>query len=189
MFTTSTTATREALPAAGTWEIDPTHSTVEVVARHLMVSKVRGRFGGFTGTVVVGEDVTDTALDVTIDASSIDTSTPDRDEHLRGADFLDVAQYPTITFTARGAEHVRGDHWQVPGELTIRGVTRPVVLDLEFLGVHTDPWGNEKAAFEATAEVDREEFGITWNQALEAGGVLVGRTLKVELQVQLGRAA
>lgn len=185
----TTTATRSALPAAGTWAIDPTHSTVEVVARHLVVSKVRGRFGSFSGTIAVGEDVADTRVDVTIDAASIDTGTPDRDAHLRGADFLDVESYPSITFTADRAVHVSGDHWELPGTLTIRGTSRPVTLDLEFLGVQTDPWGNDKAAFEATAEVDREEFGITWNQGLETGGVLVGKVLKVELQVQLGHQA
>lgn len=183
------TVTRAALPTAGTWAIDPTHSTVEVVARHLMLSKVRGRFGAFSGSIEVGEDVASSRIDVSIDAASIDTGTPDRDAHLRSADFLDVESHPAITFTSDHAEHVRGDHWQVPGTLTIRGVSQPVTLDLEFLGVQTDPWGNEKAAFEATAEVDREAFGITWNQGLEAGGVLVGKVLKVELQVQLGRQA
>jgi polyisoprenoid-binding protein YceI len=183
-----TTTTRQALPAAGTWAIDPAHSTVEAAVRHLMVSRVRGRFQTFSGTVTVGEDVADSSIDVTIDAASIDTGTPDRDGHLRSPDFLDVEQYPTITFRSERVEPDGGDRWRVPGTLTLRGVSQPVTLDVEFLGVQTDPWGNEKAGFEASAEIDREAFGITWNQGLEAGGVLVGRTVRVDLAIQLGAA-
>jgi polyisoprenoid-binding protein YceI len=187
--TTATTATdRAALPAAGTWAIDPTHTSIEAVARHLVVSKVRGRFTEFSGTVTVGEDVTDSAIDIAISAASIDTGTPDRNAHLRSADFLDVETHPDITFRSTSVEPA-GNRWHVPGELTIRGATRPVTLDVTYLGTTTDPWGNPKAAFEATAELDREAFGMTWNQALETGGVLVSKTLKVELAVQLAPAS
>lgn len=185
---TPTTTDRATLPAAGTWAIDPTHTSVEAVARHLVVSKVRGRFTEFSGTVTIGEDVTASAMDIEIAAASIDTGTPDRDAHLKSPDFLDVETHPTITF--RSTEVVpAGDRWQVPGELTIRGVARPVTLDVAYLGTTTDPWGNPKAVFEATAELDREAFGMTWNQALETGGVLVSKTLKVELAVQLAPAS
>ena len=173
----------------GTWNLDAAHSDVDFVVRHAGISKVRGTFHAVEGQLVIAEQFTQSSVDVTVDVASISTKNEGRDAHLRSADFLDVESHPAITFTSDHAEHVRGDHWQVPGTLTIRGVSQPVTLDLEFLGVQTDPWGNEKAAFEATAEVDREAFGITWNQGLEAGGVLVGKVLKVELQVQLGRQA
>lgn len=179
------TMARETLPAAGTWAIDSAHSSVEVVARHLVVSRVRGRFPSFSGTVTIGEDVTDSAINVSIDTASIDTGVEDRDQHLRSADFLDVKSHPAITFQSTQVQHVDGKRWQVPGELTIRGESRPVTLDVEFLGTQTDPWGNDKAAFEARATVARDDFGMTWNQALEAGGVLVGKELTVELLVQL----
>lgn len=188
MSTTTASIARETLPAAGSWAIDPAHSSVEAVVRHLMVSKVRGRFAAFSGTVEIGEDITTSSIDVSIDAASIDTGASDRDGHLRSGDFLDVENHPTITFRSQAVQHVDGDRWQVPGELTIRGVAQPVTLDLEFLGTQTDPWGNDKAAFEAVAEIDREAFGITWNAALESGGVLVGKTIKVELGIQLAQA-
>lgn len=190
MTTTSTVSVERAtLPAAGTWVIDPTHTSIEAVARHLVVSKVRGSFKEFSGTVVIGDDVADTTIEVLIDAASIDTGVADRDGHLRSPDFLDVENFPQVTFRASSATPVSGNRWQVPGELTLRGVTAPTTLDLEFLGVTTDPWGNTKAAFEATTEIDREAFGITWNQALETGGVLVSKTLKVDLSVQLAQQA
>lgn len=180
------TIARETLPQVGTWTIDAAHSEVEATVRHLMVAKVRGGFTSFSGTVTIPEDVSQSSIDVSIDAASISTGVEDRDGHLRSPDFLDVENHPTITFRSQSAQHVDGDKWQVPGELTIRGVTRPVTLDLEFLGtVDSDPWGNTRAAFEATTEIDRESFDITWNQALEAGGVMVGKTLRIDLAVQL----
>jgi polyisoprenoid-binding protein YceI len=184
MSTDLRTATA-ALPTTGTWVIDPSHSAIDFVAKHLVVSKVRGRFASFAGTVEVAEPITASSVDVTIDAESIVTNDAQRDAHLTSADFLDVEQYPTLRFRSTGAHHRDGDHWSIPGELTIRNVTRPVELAVENLGVFTDPWGNQKAAFTATADLDREAFGITWNQALETGGVLVGRTVRIELDVQL----
>jgi polyisoprenoid-binding protein YceI len=172
------------LPTPGTWVIDPSHSTVGFTARHLMVSRVRGRFTEFSGTVVVGEAVEDSTVSVTIQAASFTTGDEQRDGHVRSGDFLDVEAFPTLTFEGR-APRRSGDGWTLPGELTIRGVTRPVELAVEALGVLADPWGNRKAALAATTEIDREEFGITWNAALEAGGVLVGPKVKIELDVQL----
>jgi len=172
------------LPTPGTWVIDPSHSTVGFTARHLMVSRVRGRFTEFSGTVVVGEAVEDSTVSVTIQAASFTTGDEQRDGHVRSGDFLDVEAFPTLTFEGRAPRRA-GDGWVLPGQLTIRGVTRPVELEVEALGVLADPWGNRKAALAATTEIDREEFGITWNAALEAGGVLVGPKVKIELDVQL----
>jgi polyisoprenoid-binding protein YceI len=171
------------LPAAGPWVIDPAHSSVEIVARHMMISKVRGRFGSFAGRVNVGERPEESSVEVTIDADSIDTADARRDEHLRAADFLDVANHPQITFRSTSVRPGRRGHWEVTGDLTLLGVTRPVTLDVELEGVGA-AYGGPRAVFSGTAEVDREEFGLTWNMALEAGGVLVGRQLKIELSIQ-----
>jgi polyisoprenoid-binding protein YceI len=174
------------LPATGTWVFDTSHSSVEFVARHLMVSKVRGGFGAFSGTVTVTDPIVDSTVEVTIDTASFTSGDENRDAHVRGEDFLDVDRFPALTFKGSGPRQ-NGSTWVLPGELTIRDVTRPVELEVEALGVLADPWGNEKAAFSATAEIDREEFGVTWNAALEAGGVLVGNTVRIEIDVQLGR--
>jgi polyisoprenoid-binding protein YceI len=171
------------LPAPGTWVIDPSHSSVEVVARHMMISKVRGRFADFSGRIVVGERPGDSSVEVTIDAASIDTADARRDEHLRAADFLDVADHPEITFRSTSIRPGRRGHWDVTGDLTLRGVTRPVSLDVELEGIGA-AYGGPRAVFSGVTEVDREEFGLTWNMALETGGVLVGRQLKIELSIQ-----
>ena len=176
------------LPAAGTWTVDASHSSLEAVAKHLVVSKVRGRFSRFEGTIVVAEALEDSTVDVTIDAASIDTNDEQRDGHLRGEDFLDVEKHPTLTFRSSSVKEA-GDHYVVPGELTIRGVSRPVELEVDYLGLVKDPWGNDKAGFSATTTIDREEFGITWNAALETGGVLVGKNLKIEIDLQLAQQA
>jgi len=174
------------LPAAGAWVFDPSHSSVEFVARHLMVSKVRGGFSTFSGTVTVADPVEDSRVEVAIDAASFTSGDDNRDAHVRGEDFLDVERFPALTFKGSGPRK-NGAGWILPGELTIRDVTRPVELAVEALGVIADPWGNEKAVFSATAEIDREEFGVTWNAALETGGVLVGPKVRIEIDVQLGR--
>ena len=182
------TVTTSLLPATGTWVIDPSHSSVEFVARHLVVTKVRGRFASFSGTVTVAEPLDGSSVEVTIDAASISTNDEQRDGHVRGADFLDVDNHPTLTFRG-SAPREAGDGWVLPGELTIRGVSQPVELSVEPLGVVVDPWGNPKAGFTASTEIDREAFGLTWNQALEAGGVLVGKTVRIELDIQLAPQA
>jgi polyisoprenoid-binding protein YceI len=189
-MSTSDTATGTATgtiapPAPGRWVIDPAHSSIEAIARHMMVSKVRGRFESFSGTVEVGEDPTESAIDISIDAKSINTNEEQRDQHLRSADFLDADEHPQLTFTSTRIEHVEGDSYRVIGELTIRGETHPVELDVDYFGVNTDPFGSERALFQATTKLNREDWDMTWNQALETGGVLVGKKLDVAIDVQL----
>lgn len=176
------------IPAAGTYAIDTAHSTVEFVARHLMISKVRGRFTDVAGEIRIADVPEESSVEVTIGTASVDTGEAGRDEHLRGPDFFDVAGYPTITFRSTGVALAKGGHWTVDGELTIRGVTRPVTLDVEFEGSSPSPWGDQRIGFTASAEVDREDWGLTWNQALETGGVLVGKKVRIELGVQGIRA-
>jgi len=180
----STTTTTLNTLTAGTWAIDPTHTEVGFVARHLMVTKVRGSFTDVTGTVEVAENVTDSVANVVIKTASVSTGTPDRDGHLRSADFFDVETYPEITFVSTAF-----DGESLTGDLTIKDVTRSVTLDVEFNGVATDPWGNEKAAFEATADINRTDWGLTWNANLEKGGVLVSEKVKLVLDVQLAKQA
>ena len=192
MTTSTTTATRTwegtTVPAPGTYTIDPAHSTVEFVARHLMVSKVRGGFARFDGTITIAEHPEESALDVTIDTASITTGANDRDAHLRSGDFLDAEQFPVMNYRGRKVERTSGG-WRVLGDLTIRDLTLPVPMDVEFLGAIADPWGNTKSAFSARAEIDREAFGLTWNVALESGGVLVGKKVAIEIEVQLAPSA
>lgn len=176
------------VPTVGTWDIDPTHSTVSAVARHLVVSKVRGVFGTFSGTIVVAEDPTQSSVDVTIDAASIDTKVEDRDNHLRSPDFLDVENHPQLHFKSTSVQ-AHGDDWKVIGDLTMRGETHPVELDMEFLGVMKDPWGNDKAIFEAEAKIEREKWGLSWNAPLETGGVLVSKEFKIEIAAQAAKQA
>lgn len=187
----STTATREIqgtqVPVAGTYTIDPSHTTVEFVARHLMITKVRGRFTDFEGVVEIADVPEQSRAEVTIQAASIDTADASRDEHVRSEEFLDAERHPTLTFRSTSVERGKGDAWKLHGELTVRGVTRPVVLDVEFEGTQTDPWGGERIGFTAATEVDREDWGLTWNQVLETGGVLVGRKIRIELGVQAVR--
>ena len=179
--------TTQILPATGTWTIDASHSEVGFSVRHLGISKTRGRFGAFTGALEIdAEDPSKSSVAVEIDAASIDTKDAGRDEHLRGEDFFAAEQFPTVTFRSTGVRG-EGTDWVVEGELTIRGVTKPVVLETELVGLERDPWGNDRVGFAATTEVNREDFGLTWNQVLESGGLLVGKTAKVELEVELVR--
>ena len=177
------------LPPAGTWQIDPSHSEIQFSVRHMMISKVRGRFREFAGTIEIGERPEDSRVDVVIEAASIDTRDRTRDEHLRSADFLDVERFPEVRFRSTSAGPGEKDRWDVTGDLTVRDVTRPVVLHVEFSGGTVDPWGNLRAGFLADAEIDREEFDITWNQALEAGGFLLGKGVRVEIDVEAIRRA
>jgi polyisoprenoid-binding protein YceI len=177
------------LPAPGTFVIDPSHSTVGFVARHLMVTKVRGRFTQVEGTVTIAENALESGAQATIQTASIATNDEGRDQHLRSADFFDVETYPTITFTSTGLKEAGKGEFVLLGDLTIKGVTRPVELDLEIEGVAGDPWGGERVAFSASTDVDREDWGLTWNVALESGGVLVGKKVKLELEVQAVRQA
>ncbi|HEX8769143.1 MAG TPA: YceI family protein [Acidimicrobiales bacterium] len=181
--TISTRSTDASLaPDPGTYKIDSSHSMVEFVGRHLVVTKVRGRFTDFAGEIVVGESPEDSAVNVTIQAASIDSGDERRDEHLRGPDFLDVENFPTLEFhNTKTEQSARGV--KVEGDLTIKGVTRPVVLDAEYDGSFGDPWGGQRIGFSATTEIDREDWGLTWNVALESGGVLVSKKVKIELTV------
>ena len=164
----------------GTWTVDPSHSEVAFVARHLMVAKVRGRFTEVSGTVEVGETLADTSVRALASAASISTNQADRDGHLRSGDFLDVEAYPELTFVST---LVTAD--SMTGDLTIKGVSRPVTFDLEFDGVQADPWGNTKAGFTATTSINRSEWGLTWNAALEGGGVLVSDKIAITLEIEL----
>ena len=178
-------------PSAGgsSWQIDPAHSHVEFAVRHLMISTVKGAFGDVRGAVWVDESDARTVLvDVTIQVASIDTRQEQRDAHLRSADFFDAARFPTITFRSRMVEGNHHDsEFRLVGDLTIRGVTREVVLAVSNEGSLTDPWGAERAGFSAQGKIDRTDFGLTWNQALEAGGVVVGNEVKISIEVELVR--
>lgn len=174
------------VPAPGTWVLDPAHTSVEFVARHLVVTRVRGTFHRLEGSIEVAERPEDSRVEVTIHADSLDTRVGDRDAHLRSPDFLDVEQHPTIEFRSTGIRPT-GERWEVEGDLTIRGTTRPVILGVEFLGVFTDPFGNDKAAFTATTEIDREDWGLTWNVPLEGGGWLVSKSVQIEIEAQAAR--
>jgi polyisoprenoid-binding protein YceI len=176
-----------ALPTPGVWEIDAAHSSVGFVARHLMVAKARGRFTRFTGSIAIGETPEASSVSASIDASSIDTAEPTRDAHLRSPDFLDVERFPTLEFRNVAARQTGATTLELDGELTIRDVTRPVTLEVSYEGLTPDPFGNERAVFSAETEIDREEWGITWNKALETGGVLVGRRVKIELEIEAVR--
>jgi polyisoprenoid-binding protein YceI len=190
-MTTPTLSVREydglTIPAPGTFAIDPTHTEVAAVVRHLVVSKVRGSFSGITGSITVAENPEESTVVATIPAETINTGVVDRDNHLRGADFLDVATYPTLEFRSTGLAHRRGERFVLRGELTLHGVTREVELDLEFDGVARNPFGKDVIAFTATTEFDREDFGMTWNVALEAGGVLVSKKVTVQISAQAVR--
>jgi polyisoprenoid-binding protein YceI len=173
----------------GTWTIDPSHSTVGFVARHLMITKVRGRFTDFSGSIEVTPDPLQSHVQATVDLASIDTGDENRDAHLRSADFFDVdgGGSPTMTFTSTGIKDDDGDY-TLHGDLTVNGVTHAVDFALEFDGVNTDPWGNTKVAFSATTEINRKDYGIEWNVTLETGGVLVSDKVKVELDIQAVKA-
>jgi polyisoprenoid-binding protein YceI len=177
------TTTAVNLPT-GTWAIDPAHSAATFSVRHLMVSKVRGRFTSFSGTISVPDDPFASTVEATIDVASIDTHDAGRDEHLRSGDFLEIDTYPTITFRSTGVRGDSPDDLVLVGDLTIRGVTRSVDLALEFNGVAADPWGGTRAGFSATTEVSRKDFGMEWNVALETGGFVVGDKVKIELEVE-----
>lgn len=187
-MTTTAPQIRTELPTPGSWTIDASHSSVEFVVRHLMVSRVRGRFADFHGEIEVAARPEDSKVAVAISTASITTGDEQRDGHLRSADFFDADQFPTIAFRSTGVRPV-GTRWAVDGELTVRGESRPVTLDLEYRGTIGDPFGSDKAVFSASTEIDREEWGLTWNQALESGGVLVGKKAKIEIEVQAVRNA
>jgi polyisoprenoid-binding protein YceI len=168
----------------GTWVVDPAHTSLSFSAKHMMISTVSGSFGSFEGSFTIDEDVSASTARAEIDASSIQSGAPDRDGHLRSPDFLDVERFPKITFASTALEAVSETEAKMTGDLTIRDTTRPVTLDVEFVGTTPDLFTDgTRVAFTATTKFDREDFGLTWNKALESGGVLVGKTVKLSLEV------
>ena len=172
-----------------TWNIDASHSTVGFAIRHMVFSKVRGRFSTYTGALHLDDDLARSSVEVAIDAASIDTGTAQRDTHLRSPDFFDVEKFPQLRFRSTKVEDAGDGRLRVTGELTIRDVTREVILEAESGGRGKDPWGNERIGFVAKTSIDRKDFGLKWNQLLEAGGVLVGDRVDIELDVQAVQAA
>ena len=168
---------------AGTWVLDPAHSEVTFSLRHMMISKVRGEFGLKSATIEAPANPLEAKVTASVDAASISTGDQNRDNHLRSADFFDVETYPTIDFVSTGVRYEGGD-FLVDGDLTMHGVTKPVTFELEFGGFGTDPYGNYKAGATAKTVVNREDFGLTWNAALESGGVLVGKDVTITLDLQ-----
>jgi polyisoprenoid-binding protein YceI len=177
------------VPTPGTFVLDPGHSRVGFVARHLMVTKVRGHFAEVEGTVVVADDPLQSTAQATMQAVSITTGSDDRDAHLRSGDFLLVDEHPTVTYRSTGISGLSGDTFTVEGELTINGISLSVPLAVEVDGVAKDPWGGERLSLTARGEIDREAFGLTWNVALEGGGVLVSKKVVLEIEAQLVRQA
>jgi polyisoprenoid-binding protein YceI len=174
--------------ATNTWKLDPSHTTIEFSARHMMFTTVKGRFADVEGTITLNGDSPETAaVEATMNAASIDTRNEQRDQHLRSADFLDAEQFPTVAFKSTKIAGTE-EHFSVTGDLTIRGVTKAVTLDVTYEGTGKDPWGNERMGFSAAGKIDRRDFGLTWNQALEAGGVLVSNEIKIHIDAQLVRA-
>ena len=185
--TTTSTATSTATglaAATGTWAIDPSHSRLGFAAKHAMVTTVRGQFNAFAGSLVLdGTDPSGSSATVDIEAASFTSGSEDRDNHVKSGDFLDVENYPTLSFTASSVRQLRDDQFVMTGDLTIRGTTRPVEITAELEGVSTDPFGNDRIGFTGTTQISRKDFGLTWNVALEAGGVLVSDKVKITLDV------
>ena len=179
-----------ALPASAgttTWQIDPQHSSAQFGVTHLMISTVRGEFHGVKGTVVLDDqDITKSTVNVTIDATSVDTREPDRDKHLKSPDFFDVAKYPALTFKSTKVEQVSAGQLKVTGDLTIRGVTKQVVLNVDGPKAPIkDPWGLQRSAASATAKINRQDFGVSWNKTLDSGGVVVSDDVNITLDVEM----
>jgi polyisoprenoid-binding protein YceI len=171
------------LPAAGRWQIDPGHTEVAFIGRHFMLTKVRGRFTGVTGAIVVAEEPGETTAEVIIDMASVESGSQARDDHLRSADFFDAARHPTATFRGRAARW-QGTRGLLAGELTIRGLTRPVTLQAGYLGHVADPWGGQRAIFTAEGTLNREDWGLTWNMPLDGGGLLVSKDIRIEIEAE-----
>lgn len=177
------------IPTPGTFALDASHTRIGFVVRHMMVSKVRGSFNEFSGSVTIAENPLESTAELTVQTKSIDTGSSDRDNHLRGDDFLGVDKFPELTFRSKRLSRVSGGKFTLVGDLTIRDVTKEVELDVEFNGAATNPWGQELFGFSIQAEINREDYGLTWNQALETGGVLVGKEVKIEIEGEAVRQA
>ena len=190
---TDTTTTREfqglQIPTAGTYVLDAAHKRVGFVVRHLMVSKVRGNFAEAEATITIGDDPLQSAVAATIRTASVETGQADRDNHLRTGDFFEAEKYPTMEYRSTGIKSFEGNEFVLEGELTIKDVTRPVDLVVEFEGVGRSPYGFDVFGFSATAEIDREDWGLTYNMALEQGGVMIGKKVKIEIEGEAIRQA
>lgn len=171
----------------GVWNIDQSHSSVAFVARHLMVTKVRGRFDAFEGTVTIGDDKLASGVTATVQTASFSTGDEQRDGHVKSGDFLDVENFPTMSFVSSSVSQ-DGDDFELVGDLTIKGVTKSVTFELEYEGVSPDPWGGTRAGFSAETEINRKDFGIEWNAVLETGGVMLGEKIKIVLDIQAVKA-
>lgn len=182
----------EPTAAAGTrtaWKIDPSHTLVEFSAKHMMITSVKGRITDVEGTIYTDEkNPSNSSVEATLKATSLDTRTDQRDQHLRSADFLNVEQFPTITFKST---RITGDkeHFKLTGEVTIKDVTRELTLDVDYEGRTKDPWGGERVGFSAKGKIDRRDFGLVWNQTLETGGLLVGNDIKIGIEVEAVKAS
>ena len=171
------------LPIPGRWEIDPGHTEVAFIGRHFMLTKVRGRFTGVSGVIEVAEEPGGSTVEVTIDMASVESGSQARDDHLRSADFFDTARHPTAAFSGRAA-HWQGTQGLLAGDLTIRGITRPVTLQVGYLGHVADPWGGQRAIFTAHGILNREDWGLTWNMPLDGGGLLVSKDIGIEIEAE-----
>lgn len=172
------------------WSVDPTHSEILFKVRHMMIANVKGEFRKFSGEIFSErDDFRNASISVNIDASSIFTNEENRDNHLKSPDFFDVAAWPEITFHGTSFKKTSGAHYALEGTLTIKGVSKPITLDVDFGGVNKDPWGNEKAGFSLSGSINRKDFGLNWNAALETGGVLVSDEVKILAEVQLLKQA
>lgn len=191
-MTTSIAPTRTVdgieLPAPGRWVVDPGHAEVAFIGRHFMLTKVRGRFTGIDATVDIGDDPADTTLTATIDMASVASGDAARDDHLRSGDFFDVEDWPHAVFAATSVAW-KGKSGTVHGLLRIKDVERPITLDVDYVGYARDPWGNDRAVFDATTTINREDWGLTWNMVLDSGGLLVSKEITLELHIELVRAA
>ena len=171
------------LPAAGRWEIDPGHTELAFIGRHFMLTKVRGRFTGVSGVIEVGQVPGDSTIEVTINMASVESGSQARDDHLRSADFFDVDRHPTATFSGHAADW-HGTHGLLTGILTLRGISRPVTMQAEYLGYAADPWGGHRAVFTAAGAVNREDWDLTWNMPLDGGGLLVSKEIRIEIELE-----
>jgi polyisoprenoid-binding protein YceI len=171
-------------PVAGTWEVDPNHTQLQFIARHMMVAKVRGKFEKWDIKLEIGEKPEDSTVTAVIDTASLNSGVEDRDNHLRSGDFFDVEKYPTMTFRSTKVERTRDNTFQVSGDFTIRNVTKPLTFDVEYEGLWADPWGGTRIAFTAKTEIEREDWGVSWNVALEKGGWLVSKKVQIEVDLE-----
>lgn len=178
----------DVLPAPGTWTIDPHHSSIQATALHLGMSRIHGRLKAFSGQIQVADPLENSSVGVVVDPRGVDSDDVDRDTHLRSPDFLDVEAYPEITFKSDGLTRIDARHWRVDGVLTLKGVSAPVALDVRYRGTGPDLWGGTRAAFEASTEISRDDFEMAWNQSVLAGVLAIGRTLRIDIDIQAVRS-